>query len=321
MATETTTRPACSECGATATRWGKDRSGNQRWRCRPCSRTWSELPARPLGTMRLPVERAVLVLSLLVEGSSIRSAERVTGHHRDTIMRLLSFVGGKCEALLDRLMKGIELKDVQADEIWTYCKMKSKTAARLGVMDPEAGDAYCFVAIDRDTKLVPAWELGKRTIQTTDAFVERIERAVAGQFQLTTDGLNTYPPSIGYHLGTRTDYAVLVKEYGSDPEAERRYSPPRIIASESTVIHGNPAPERICTSHIERQNLTMRMQMRRFTRLTNGFSKKWANLRAALALHFAHYNLCRMHSSIRMTPAMKAGVVRRPWSIVELLAA
>jgi Proteobacterial transcriptional regulator-like domain len=146
--------------------------------------------------------------------------------------------------------------------------------------------------------------------------------ATAGQFQVTTDGLNTYPGSIGYHLGTRTDYATLVKQYGSTgTEEQRRYSPPRIIGTERTVIHGEPDRARICTSHIERQNLTVRMQMRRFTRLTNGFSKKWENLRAALALHFAHYNLCRMHSSIRMTRAMKADVTRTPWTMAELLAA
>ena len=321
MATETT-RPTCSECGADAIRWGKDRSGNQRWRCKPCKRTWGDLPARPLGPMRLSVERAVLVLSFLVEGSSIRSAERVTGHHRDTIMRLLALVGGKCEALLDRLMVGVELKDVQTDEIWTYCRMKQATKTRKAETDPEAGDAYTFVAIDRDTKLVPAWELGKRTIQTADGFIEKLDRAVSGRFQLTTDGWNGYPDTVAYHLGTRTDYAVLIKEYGSEgAEAERRYSPPRIMSSESTVIHGNPDPDRICTSHIERQNLTIRMQCRRFGRLTNAFSKKWANLRAAAALHFAHYNLCRMHSSIRMTPAMKAGVTRAPWSMAELIAA
>jgi len=322
MATETTTHPTCNACDGAAIRWGKDASSNQRWRCKPCKRTWGDLPARPLGPMRLPVDRAVLVLSLLVEGSSIRSAERVTGHHRDTIMRLLTLVGGKCEALLDRLMVDVELKDVQADEIWTFCRMKQKTKNRLGVTDPEAGDAYAFVAIDRDTKLVPAWALGKRDTLTTDAFVERLERAVAGRFQLTTDGFNAYPGSVGYHLGTRTDYATLVKEYGTEgTEEERRYSPPRIIGMETTIVHGQPDRDRICTSHVERQNLTVRMSMRRFTRLTNAFSKKWANLRAAAALHFAHYNLCRMHSSIRMTPAMKAGVTRAPWSLMDLVAA
>jgi IS1 family transposase len=182
------------------------------------------------------------------------------------------------------------------------------------------GDAYTFIAIDRDTKLIPAWKLGKRDTVTTDAFVEKLERATAGRFQVTTDGLNTYPDSIGYHLGTRTDYATLVKEFGYELEEQRRYSPPRIIGAERTVIHGEPARDRICTSHVERQNLTCRMQMRRFTRLTNAFSKKWANLRAALALHFAHYDLCRIHSSIRCTPAMAAGVTRTPWTVAELLA-
>lgn len=312
----------CETCGADAIKWGKNRNGSKRWKCRPCGRTMTEPTDNPIAPMRLSPERAVLVLSLLVEGSSIRSAERVTGHHRDTIMRLLALVGGKCEALLDRLMRGIELKDVQADELWTYVGMKQKTKQRKGLDDPQLGDAWTFVAIDRDTKLVPAWVLGHRDIQTTDAFVERLDRAVSGRFQITTDGLNTYPWSVGFHLGTRTDYATLVKEYGTEGlEEQRRYSPPRIISSEATVIHGEPDRDRICTSHIERQNLTVRMGMRRFTRLTNGYSKKWANLRAALALHFAHYNLVRFHSAIRMTPAMKAGVVGAPWSIADLMAA
>ena len=185
MATETTTHPTCNACDGAAIRWGKDASGNQRWRCKPCKRTWSDLPARPLGTMRLPVDRAVLVLSLLVEGSSIRSAERVTGHHRDTIMRLLALVGGKCEALLDRLMHNVELKDVQADEIWTFCKMKQKTKNRLGVTDPEAGDAYTFIAIDRDTKLIPAWTLGKRDTLTTDGL--RRAAGTGGRGPVPTD--------------------------------------------------------------------------------------------------------------------------------------
>lgn len=317
--TETTSRPTCLTCQGPAIKWGRDENGHQRYRCQPCKSTFAERPARPLGSMRLPVDRAVLVLSLLVEGNSIRSTERVTGHHRDTITRLLVLVGGKCEALLEDLMKDVEVKDVQADEIWAYVGMKEKTKARLGIDDPRLGDAYTFVGIERDSKLVLAWEMGRRTIQTTDAFVEKLDRATSGRFQMTTDGWAAYPATVGYHLGTRTDYAVLVKQYGTESKEERRYSPPRIIGTESTVIHGAPERERICTSHVERQNLTMRMQMRRFTRLTNGFSKKWENLRAAVALHLAHYNLCRIHSSIRMTPAMKADLARKPWSMRELL--
>ena len=139
----------------------------------------------------------------------------MTGHHRDTITRLLVLAGEPPEALLDRLMNGVEVKDVQADEIWSYVGMKEKTKAGKGINDPRLGDAWTFIAVDRDTKLIPAWSLGKRDIATTDAFVERLEQATAGQFQVTTDGLNSYPGSIGYHLGTRTDYATLVKQYGS----------------------------------------------------------------------------------------------------------
>jgi IS1 family transposase len=261
------------------------------------------------------------VLSLLVEGMSIRSVERITGHHRDTVTRLLVLAGRKCEGLLAELVQGVEVEDVEADELWCYVGMKEKTKTGKGLDDPQLGDAYTFVGMERNSKLVLAWELGRRTTQHTDAFVEKLDRATDGHFQLTTDGMSAYPDAIGYHLGTRTDYAVLIKEYGSDASAERRYSPPSIIGVSKTAVHGDPDPARICTSIIERQNLTVRMQMRRFTRLTNAFSKKWGNLRAALALHFAHYNLCRMHSSIRMTPAMKAGVTTSVWGIGELLAA
>ena len=322
MDSKSTARPSCPVCSAPAMLWGKDSKGHQRYRCQACRKTFAVRPAGPLGAMRLPMEKATLVLSLLVEGSSIRSTERVTGVHRDTICRLLVQVGGKCEALLERLVRGVEVKDVQADEIWNFVGMKDKTKARQGCADPQLGSAWTFTAIDRESKLALAWHLGHRDIPNTDAFAEKLAAATAGRFQITTDGFATYPQAIGYHLGARTDYAVLVKEYGVQGlEEQRRYSPPQIIGISKTSIHGAPVEERICTSHVERQNLTMRMSMRRFTRLTNGFSKKWENLRAALALHFAHYNFCRMHSSIRMTPAIKAGLTTRPWSLAELVTA
>ena len=151
--------------------------------------------------------------------------------------------------------------------------------------------------------------------------MEKMDRATAGRFQLTTDGWNGYPEAVAFHLGTRTDYAILVKEYGTENTDERRYSPPRIIAATKTPIHGAPVTEKICTSHVERLNLDVRMKCRRFTRLTNAFSRKLANHRAAVALTVAHFNLVKMHSSIRMTPVMKAGVVSRPWSVADLLAA
>jgi transposase-like protein/IS1 family transposase len=249
--TDTTTRPTCSDCGADAIRWGKDRSGNQRWRCRLCSRTWSELPARPLGSMRLPVDRAVLVLSLLVEGNSIRSAERVTGHHRDTITRLLVLVGGKCAALLDSMIQGVEVANVQADEIWSYVAMKERTKKAQGITDPEIGDAYTYVAIERDSKLVLTHHLGRRNWNETEVFISKLAKATAGQYQLTTDGWDGYPYAVTQHLGHRVDYAQLIKEYGQDVEGARRYSPPRIIGSKMVYLNRFADPDAVCTRALQ----------------------------------------------------------------------
>jgi len=312
----------CAECNADTIKWGKDRNGHQRHRCRDCGVTVTDTPPpSPIAPMRLSMDRATLVLSLLVEGMSIRSAERITGHHRDTITRLLVLAGGKCAALLDRLMVGVGVEDVEADEIWAYVGMKEKTKKEQGIEDPHVGDAYTFVAIERTSKLVLAHHLGRRTYNDADLFVSKLARASADPYQLSTDGFEGYEYAVRMHLWGQVDYAQLIKEFGQDAEGQRRYSPPKIIGQEKRFISRYPDPDRVCTSHVERQNLTMRMQCRRLTRLTNAFSKKWGNLRAALALHFAHYNLCRMHSSIRMTPAMKAGVASSIWGIGELLAA
>jgi len=271
--------------------------------------------------MRLPLDKATLCLHLLTEGSSIRSTERITGVHRDTIMRLLRKAGEKCEALLSRMIAHVPCQDVQADEIWSYVGMKEKTKARRKNTDPEMGDAYTFVGMERHSKLVLAWHLGRRTGEDTNLFAAKLATATAGEYQLTTDGWHAYPGAVERHLGGRVNFAQLIKTYsGEGLDSERRYSPPSIIASEKVAIHGEPEESRVCTSHVERQNLHMRMQLRRFTRLTNAFSRKRENLKAALALHFAAFNFCWMHSSIRMTPAMKAGIVRKPWSVGDLLA-
>jgi IS1 family transposase len=171
-------------------------------------------------------------------------------------------------------------------------------------------------------KLVLAWHLGKRTTKDTDLFVAKLAGATAGNYQLSTDGWGAYPAAVEEHLGGRVDYAQSIKTFlGEGLDSERRYSPPSIIASEKRVIAGDPDRKRVCTSHVERQNLHMRMQLRRFTRLTNAFSRKRENLKAALALHFAAFNFCWMHSTLRMTPAMKAGLVRKPWTVQDLLMA
>jgi IS1 family transposase len=183
------------------------------------------------------------------------------------------------------------------------------------------GDAYTFVATERDTKLVLSWHLGRRTYFDTFTFTEKLYRATAKGFQMTTDGFAAYRNAVVHSLGAHgVDFAQLVKVYAATQD-EHRYSPAQVISAEPVPVFGNPDPDRICTSHVERANLTMRMQIRRFTRLTNGFSKKWMNLKAALGLYFAWYNFCRVHSTIRVTPAMESGLTDHIWSLNELLAA
>lgn len=310
----------CHNCQVKARRHGKDRAGNQRFRCRQCGRTFQPERERPLGEMRLGFEKAATVLNMLCEGMAVRAVSRLTGIHKTTILKLLVQAGTDCERFLASALQGVPVEDVQCDELWGYVRMKEKTKTAKGVDDPNIGDAYCFVALERHSKLVLAWHLGRRTARHTDSFVEKLERATDGGFQVTTDGFDAYPEALHYHLGTRTDYATLVKTYGQDPEGQRRYSPPTITGTDVTFVYGNPDPERVCTSHVERSNLTMRMQIRRLTRLTNAFSKCWRNHRAALALFFAWYNFCWAHRSLHgCTPAMAAGIARTPWTMADLL--
>jgi IS1 family transposase len=251
---------------------------------------------------------------------SICSVERITGIHRDTIMRLLIVAGGKCERLLDSRIKNIPVKDVQCDELWGYCQKKEQHKWPFEAKRRDLGDAYTFVAIERNSKLVLAWHLGRRDKPSTEIFIEKLRTATAeDRFQITTDGFRPYEDAIDTALVDRVDYAQLVKVYAAPREGEARYSPGEVTGAVPYPIMGNPDPDRICTSHVERQNLTMRMQIRRLARLTNAFSKKWANLKAALALYFAWYNFCRVHRTLRMTPAMEAGLSDRIWNIGDLL--
>jgi transposase-like protein/IS1 family transposase len=316
----------CHNCQIVAVKIGKDRKGNQRFRCNSCRKTFQEQQEKPLNNMYLPMEKAVLILRLLVEGNSIRSTERITGVEKKTILSLLVLAGEKCERLLNEKIKDVPVRDVQADEMWGFVGMKQKTmrrkvAANALDADTHMGDAYTFVAIERHTKLVLAWHLGRRNVRDTVEFTEKIYEATSGRFQLSTDGFNAYPDAVAYSLGTRVDFAQLIKIYEHPTEDAHRYSPAKVVETLSRPMFGNPDPDRICTSHVERQNLTMRMMMRRLTRLTNAFSKKWENLRAALALHFAYYNFCRIHKSIRCTPAMEAGITKRVWELKDLLTA
>jgi transposase-like protein/IS1 family transposase len=312
----------CHNCKIEAKKSGKDRKGNQRYRCAQCRKTFQEMKDNILGTMRIPLDKAEMVLRLLLEGNSIRSIQRITDVHQETILNLMVLAGERCERLMNKRIKGIAVKDVEADEIWGFVKMKRNTRLDKGIDDPLVGDAYTFVGIERNTKLVLAWHLGDRDTINTEAFTEKLNYATSGRFQMTTDGLATYPDAISYSLGTRVDYAQLIKVYGKlDVEGERKYSPPEVVDTTTKPIIGHPDPRRICTSIVERGNLSIRTSVRRLTRLTNAFSKKWENLYAMMSLYFAYYNFCRIHSSIRCTPAMESGLTSHVWTLRELLAA
>jgi IS1 family transposase/transposase-like protein len=312
----------CATCAAPTKKFGRTREGYQRFRCLTCRKVCSERPARQLGAMNLPVDRALTCLHMLCEGNSVRAVERMTGTEKKTILRLLVQVGEGCERMLTETIKDVPVKDVQADEIWSYIRCKQATRERKQIADPDAGDAFCYIALEQNSKLILAWHLGRRNTWDAHDFIQKLSTATAGDFQLSTDGFNGYPNAVEYALGSRVDYGQTIKEFGSVGGTEaRRYAPPRLIGQEKIVISGNPDEDRICTSHIERSNWTLRTHLRRFTRLSNGFSRKKANLRAALALYFAYYNFVRFHKSIRMTPAMAAGIARKPWSMAELLAA
>jgi IS1 family transposase/transposase-like protein len=305
----------CHNCRTQCKRFGHDRNGYQRHRCRQCGKVYCDRPERLEGTY-LSGERVIQIVRLFVEGCSVRSIERITGTHRDTILNILVLAGERCERLLENSIHEIPARDVQCDEIWGFVGCKEK---RNITGDPQRGDAFCFVAIERNTKLVLAWHLGRRTRRDALAFTERINEATAGHFQVTTDGFPPYFDAVHTSLGTRVDYSQLVKLYGTADEGERWYSPPKVIDAIPKPMWGNPDPGRICTSHVERQNLTLRMHMRRLTRLTNGFSKSWYNLKCAFALQFAYYNFCRIHQSLRVTPAMEAGLTDHLWQISEML--
>lgn len=311
----------CEQCNVGCRKFGKHRNGLQRFRCPQCGKTFTEDHSRLFGSMTVPEDKALLAIQLLIEGTSIRSTERITGLHRDTILRLLVLAGERCIALLDTKLVNLPCKRVQSDEIWTFVGKKQR---RVKDTDPEEmGDAWVFVAIDADTKLIPSFTLGKRTTETTDAFIGDLRSRLVNRVQLTTDGFKFYLDAVENHFGSEVDFGQIIKLYGSygQHDTQARYSPGSITEVITKVRQGNPDPRHISTSYIERQNLTMRMAIRRFTRLTNAFSKKLDNLKAACALHFAYYDFCRIHQTLRVTPAMEAKLTDHVWTIRELIAA
>ena len=243
---------------------------------------------------RLSLAPRTQVINCLVEGNSIRSTERLTNTHRDTVMRLMVQVGDGCAKLMDREMHDLSCERIQVDEIWSYVQKKQRWVMPQDDRS-RVGDMWTFVALDPDTKLVPAYRVAKRTRAHAVAFMTDLSERLANRVQLSSDALNTYVDAVERAFGADVDYGQAVKFYEAEPIGPGRYSPPRVVDQQKTVIAGRPDQGHISTSIVERQNLTMRMSMRRFTRLTNAFSKKVENLRAAVSLHFAHYNLVRVH--------------------------
>lgn len=267
---------------------------------------------------KLSLSRRTQIVSCLVEGNSIRSTERMTGTHRDTIMRLMVDIGEGCERLMSDTMRNLTCQRLQVDEIWTYVQKKQRQVAP-GDDRSRVGDQWTFVAIDADSKIVPVYRIGKRDLSTARAFMGDLASRLDNRVQISSDALAAYVDATEKAFGSEVDFGRLIKHYEAEPIGAGRYSPPRIVSATREAIVGNPDQQHISTSFVERQNLTMRMSMRRFTRLTNAFSKKIENLRAAVALHFAHYNFVRVHNTLRVSPAMAGGVVGKLWSLEELV--
>jgi len=267
---------------------------------------------------RLNTEKRVQVLKCLVEGNSIRSTVRITGVAKNTVVKLLVDVGKACSEYQDKAFHNLSCKRLQCDEIWSFCYAKEKNVPNTLKGQFGYGDVWTWTAIDADTKLVPSWLIGDRSAKTGYVFMKDLASRLKHRVQLTSDGHKAYLEAVEGAFGPDIDYAMLIKIYGSTQE-EKRYSPARIIETERKEIMGNPDPNYISTSYAERQNLTMRMSMRRFTRLTNGFSKKVENHAYAVSLHFMYYNFCRIHKTLRVTPAMEAKVTDRLWDIEDIV--
>jgi IS1 family transposase len=276
---------------------------------------------------RLSTERRGRIVGCLVEGMSIRATVRVTGAAKNTITKLLEDLGEACAEYQDGALTNLDLRTIECDEIWSYCYAKQKNVPEDFRGTPGYGDVWTWTALDADTKLVPSWLVGERTTEDCYVFLRDLRsRLLPGQrIQLSTDGFGSYPPVVNALWGSAIDYAQIVKEYDSPTQMEaRKYSPAKNCRVTDITVHsGEPDRKHISTSYVERQNLTMRMGMRRFTRLTNGFSKKVENLAHAVSLHYMHYNFARTHQSLtvdgqKRTPAMAAGVAEYPWSVTQI---
>jgi IS1 family transposase len=268
---------------------------------------------------KLTNEKRVQVVAALVEGNSIRSTVRMTGVAKNTIVKLLAELGTVCSEYQNKAFRNLTCRRIQCDEIWSFCYSKQKNVPYEKQGEFGYGDVWTWTALDADTKLVPSWLVGLRDAGYAHEFMRDLASRLANRVQLTTDGHKVYLDAIEDAFAGDIDYAMLVKVYGEERTDKAKYSPPPCIGAKPTAIVGDPNPRHVSTSFVERQNLTMRMSMRRFTRLTNAFSKKIENLEAAVALHFMYYNFCRIHQTLKVTPAMAAGVTDYLWNIEDII--
>lgn len=269
---------------------------------------------------KLNIEKRVQIIGMLVEGNSMRAVSRMADCSINTVTKLLVDVGLACWIYQHRTLRDLPCKRIQCDEIWSFCYSKEKNVPQEHRGELGFGDVYTWTAMCADTKLVPSFLVGRRDSEYAHLFIKDLESRLKNRVQLTTDGHKVYLDAIEDAFGGKIDYAMLVKIYESLPtEDQRKYSPVECTGAERKCISGNPNEMYVSTSFIERQNLTMRMSMRRFTRLTNGFSKKIENLECAVALHFMYYNFARVHKTLRVTPAMEAGIADHVWTLEEII--
>jgi IS1 family transposase len=271
------------------------------------------------GMNKLPFGTRVQILSMLCEGSSMRSISRITGASINTVTKLLVDAGNACAEYHDEAVRHVKAQRVQCDEIWSFTAAKQRNVRDMKRHVEGAGDTWTWSAIDADSKLIISWFVGQRSVTSANYFMYDLSMRLANRVQLTADGLRAYVDAVWRNFGENIDFGQLIKHYGPSPEGQRRYSPPECIGATKTPVFGEPDPAHISTSFVERQNLTMRMQMRRFTRLTNGYSKKFENHCHALAIYFTWYNWIRIHASLRVTPAMAAGLTDKTMDWADIV--
>jgi IS1 family transposase len=269
---------------------------------------------------KLPAEKRAQIIHLLVEGNSLRATARLADVSFNTTAKLFVDTARACLDYQNKTLRNLTCKRVQVDEIWSFVYAKQVNAPIEKKIAGEAGDVWTWVAIDADTKLVPSWYIGDRSGQAAWEFLTDLRKRLSNRVQLTSDGHKAYLIGVAGSFGDDVDFAQLVKLYGKEPGGEHRYSPPQCIGAKKSKVYGNPDPKHVSTSYAERQNLTMRMSIRRFTRLTNAFSKKVENHALSVALHYMNYNFCRIHKTLRVTPAMAAGVTDKLWEIRDIVA-